>query len=175
MDRSLMGVALVAALMISALILGTFRLLEAQASYVDACNRLSECKTMVEEIRELRDAESVAIVSSEVELNSNEPLHSLVNEAGVVPSQIQSTEWLEVANIEGSKDYQRLDVHLAITRVSIEQICQLVYLLESPTSDWVCTSASLVPTVAGPTEEGKPELWNIDLGLTRLVFTAKSR
>lgn len=175
MDRPLLGIALLSALIISLIILGTLRLVETRTSYQDAHDRLAECQAMVAAIRELRESESVAVGSNEVELNSNEPLHTVVKQAGVLPSQIQSTEWLDAANIEGSNDYQRLDVHLAITGVSMEQVCQLVYLLESPPSDWVCTSASLVPTVAGPTEEGKPELWNIDLGLTRLVFTAKSR
>lgn len=175
MDRSLLGIALLSALIISLIFIGTLRLVESRTSYQDAHERLAECQAMVADIRELREAESVAVGSNEVELNSNEPLHTLIKEAGVLPSQIQSTEWLAAANIEGSKDYQRLDVHLAISGVTMEKVCQLVYLLESPTSEWVCTSASLVPTVAGPTEEGQPEQWNIDLGLTRLVFTAKSR
>lgn len=127
------------------------------------------------EILAMRDLKTVAN-DQEVADMPNSRVVDIARRSGIGSRNVVAIERLEPIDIEGS-DYRQRDTSIELREVTMEQVVKLMLSIESQVGVGKVTSANFSQRSGRrpASAAGSTELWNTQLILTQLDFTATSQ
>lgn len=157
---------------VTLLVVGTMasllRLGDAKAAAADARANLDRIAALARRIELLRKSENRAAVQGEQKVESSKSWIEYAQGAQISERQISKIERLPLKEV-GNTDYSRDDVFIQIKGISAKQLVQFLLKCESVDVGYQSSSVHLSRVPAAP---GERDLWNADLVLTRMLFTA---
>lgn len=161
-----------AACMVILLVVGTLasllRLSDAKAAAVDARANLDRITSLARQIEVLRRSADRAAVRGEQKDESSKNWIEYAQSAQILERQISKIDPLPLKKL-GNTDYSREDVSIQIKGITAKQLIQFLLKCESVDVGYHSSSVHLSSVPSAAVER---DLWNADLVLTRMLFTA---
>jgi hypothetical protein len=166
------------AVLLALIVLSVSRLSEAKAALNDSSRNHQVCTQLADEIETMRGMTSVADETQETATLGASQLIALARECGMDERQVSSIQLPVAVEVEGT-DYQRQDISIDLDAVTMEQLIRLALKSENLRDSAKITAINLTsnrqPAVRRQTEvQDSAELWNAELILTQLKYTARS-
>lgn len=144
------------------------RLNEAKAGALDAHDNLARITALANRIYTLRKSQNRAMVQGEQKVESSKNWIQYAQSVQIAERQIVKIERLPLKRIEKT-EYSRDDVFMEINAVTATQLVAFLLKCEDAQIGYQATSVHLSRPGNAPAAQ---DLWNADLLLTRMLYTA---
>ena len=159
----------VTVIVLTALTVGSvLRLSDAKAGALDARENLARVAALANRIEALRKSQNRALVQGEQKIESSKNWIQYAQAVQITERQITKIERLPLKKV-GNTEYSRDDVFMQISSVSPTQLVAFLLKCEDAQVGYQATSVHLS---RGTKPAGDKEVWNADLLLTRILYTA---
>lgn len=163
--RLLVGVLGLALLLIAFWSYSTMSAAKAEAT--TANNELTECRGMVDSIKQLNDQPRLVALEASSQTSVSEQVENLVRGVGLDTDSLRTVEPLQSQRISKSQ-YVNQPTRISIEDATLRQILQLARDLEANTAGF--RVRDLVLTISENAARNR-ELWDADAVLTQTVFS----
>lgn len=155
-------------LLVALTLASVLHLSDAKAAANDAHANLARVTALASRIQELRKSENRAVVHGEQQIESSKNWVERAQAAQIPEHQISKIDPLPPKKI-GNTDYSRDDVFIELKGVTAHQLLEFLLKCEAGEDGYQSSSVHLSRVPNAPSDR---DLWNADLVLTRMLFTA---
>lgn len=164
--------------LIAATVYSAMRLVTARSEYVSCSEDLQACKARLPQIVQLRQKPDRAAQQSRSEVSLAKAIEESATKSGLQTSQVVSIEPQSPRRVADSS-YEEFATLVRVEGISLSQLAKLAQALRSTdtsSSNLEISALRLgVPFQSTKAQDAQGEVWNVELTLTYLVYSPKSR